>query len=508
MTTDMNNPNNKKWVLLTVVGLLLLMVVLFAACAKPTPTPIPTLAPPATNTPEPAPVVDVNQLYANPWVLVGYGNPDNPTVVESGTAITLQFAPDGQLGGFSGCNNYSGTFQASQDGTMSVSPLAMTMMACAEGMDLESVYLSALQSTRSFTINNEGRLLLSYNDPSQPAQVLIYAIGAKSLTSTTWVLVAYGDPVSSQAVPPDSVITAIFYDDGALSGSSGCNQYAASYTTQDQQLTIGPIGVTQMACPAGMELEQAYLSSLGTAERYEIKGQQLVITYNQGAGVLTYIAANLPLEYTLWTLATLNGQAVSTDTPITAVFTPGEETGTGNISGSSGCNTYNADYTLTGTSITVGPAATTRMACATGMDIEQTYLQALQTSTSYQILADKLVLTNPTGSLTYVANRTQLVGALWKLVALGDVNNPQQPVAGSDFSAQFIRIPGAPSGILNGTTGCNEYTTAFTASLDEMKVNMPVSTNNTSCAPGLSDQEQLYFLALNNATTYHISGNT
>jgi heat shock protein HslJ len=121
---------------------------------------------------------------------------------------------------------------------------------------------------------------------------------------------------------------------------------------------------------------------------------------------------------------------------------------------------------------------------------------------------DKLVLTNPSGDLVYTVNRTPLAGALWKLVSLGDVKNPQPPVQGSNFSAQFSRIPGAPSGVLTGTTGCNEYAAAFAASTDEIKVNPPVSTKNTSCVPGLSDQEQLYFLALNNATTYRISGNT
>jgi heat shock protein HslJ len=150
----------------------------------------------------------------------------------------------------------------------------------------------------------------------------------------------------------------------------------------------------------------------------------------------------------------------------------------------------------------------TMMACASGMDTEQAYLQALQASTSFQIFGDKLVLTNPSGNLTYTANRTPLSGALWLLVSLGDVNNPQPPVQGSNFAAQFSRIPGAPSGVLTGTTGCNEYTAAFTASTDEMKINLPVSTGNKSCAPGLSEQEELYFLALNNATTYRISGNT
>jgi heat shock protein HslJ len=507
MNNTSKNSKIKQWTLFSVLGLLVASAILFVACTSTTPTPV--VPPISTNTPEPTSlVVDVNQLYANPWVLIGYGDPANPTVIEEGVAITLEFTPDGQLNGFGGCNNYSGTFQAAQDGTLTISPLATTLMACPTGMDAESVYLTALSSARSFNFNSQGRLVLTYSDPSQPDQVLIYTSGAKPLTDTNWILVSYGDPAAPQAVPTDTVITAVFSTDGMLSGFSGCNQYTTSYTLQDQQITLGPVAMTQMACPTGMEMEQTYLTSLGAAQQYAIAGQQLTITYNQGAGVLTYTAASVPLEYSLWTLSLMNGQAVPTESPITAVFTPGETPNSGYIGGSSGCNTYSAGYTLDGNNLTVQPAAMTLMACATGMETEQAYLQALQASTSYEIFVDKLVLTNPSGTLTYTVNRTPLAGALWRLVSLGDVNNPQAPVQGSSFTAQFSRIPGSPSGVLTGTTGCNEYTAAFVASTDQMKINPPVSTNNKSCVPGLSDQEQLYYLALNNATTFRISGNT
>lgn len=293
-----------------------------------------------------------------------------------------------------------------------------------------------------------------------------------------------------------------------MSGSAGCNQYNTPYTLQEQQLTLGAIAITQMSCTTGMDTEQAYLTALSTAQTLVITGLRMTIAYNQGASGLNYVALSAPLEYSLWTLTAINGQTVAEGTNVTATFTPGETTTSGMISGSSGCNTYNAGYTLDGQNITVEPPAVTRMYCAEGMEIEQTYLQALQASTSYEIFADQLVLTNPSGSLTFILNRTPLVGALWNLVALGDVSKPETPVEGSNFNAQFIRIPGSPSGVLNGTTGCNEYTAAFTASLDEIKINLPVSTQNKTCVPGLSDQEQLYFLALNNATTYRISGNT
>ena len=197
MFSKYSNLKINKWVIISVIGLLLLVAIIFAACSSNTPTPVvPTLAPPVdTNTPPPAPVVvDVNQLSANPWVLLGYGDPANPTVIAKGVAITLEFTGDGQLSGFSGCNNYSGTYQAATDGTLTVSALASTMMACEQGMDLETAYLSALQTARSFSFNSQGRLSIVYSDPSQPEEVLIFGISAKPLVNTNWILVSYGDP--------------------------------------------------------------------------------------------------------------------------------------------------------------------------------------------------------------------------------------------------------------------------------------------------------------------------
>lgn len=490
------------------MGSLLFVALLLAACSSPTQT----AAPIPTNTaPPPAPtqvVIDLNQLYANPWILVAYGDPANPTVVAGGVDLSAIFTADGQISGFGGCNSFSGPVQAATDGTMTIGPLATTLMACAEGMDQETAYLSALQSARSFNFSSEGRLQITYGPETGANQVMIFIVGAKALTETNWVLVSYGDPTALQTVPPGLVITAVFTSDGYMTGLSGCNQYNVPYTTQDSQLTLGPIAITQMACPTGMEAEQAYLTGLETVAQYAISGPTLTLTNSDGSGVLIYTAANLPLEYTLWTLTAMNGTAVLSDTNITAVFTPGETTDTGTIDGSSGCNTYSAGYTKDGKNLTIQPAATTRMYCETAMDTEQAYLQALQASTSYEIFVNQLVLTNPSGSLTFTANRTPLTGALWSLVSLGDVSKPEQPVAGSAFSAQFTVIAGSPSGVLFGTTGCNEYTAAFTASTEEIKINLPASTQNKSCVPGLTDQEQQYFLALNNATTYHISGNT
>ncbi len=490
---------------------LLIGIVILSACSTPTPTDTPTIVPP-TSTPIPptaAPEVPVEQLFNTQWVLVGYGNPDNLTVVPQGTKITAEFTADWQLNGNAGCNNYFGPYEASPDGTLTIGLMGTTAMFCDQGMELEAAYLAALQKATNFNFSAEGRLIIKYTDASDQEQQLVYIKGQINLTDATWVLVSSGDLNSPTPVTPGVIITADFSTDGLVSGNSGCNRFFAEYTTEEDQITITEPGSTMMACPTGMEEEAAFLTALGKAQKYSITGRELSITYDDGASVLNFSSVKLPFEYTLWTLVSIDSTPLAEDTEITASFVPGEEASQGTVSGSAGCNRYFADYALENDNITIGMPASTKMMCEEKlMEVESTYLAAIQTAQSYQVIGGNLILSTEKGTLNFLANRTPLEGALWSLVALGDIKDPQYPVTGSNFSAQFMRNAVAPSGVMAGTTGCNEYSAAYAASLDEIKINPPVSTESKSCVPGLVDQEQTYFLALNNASTYRIEGNT
>ena len=58
-------------------------------------------------------------------------------------------------------------------------------------------------------------------------------------------------------------VTAAF-DGSTISGNGGCNQYHADYEATGNEISIGPIAATQMACPA-QEASRAYLALLATA---------------------------------------------------------------------------------------------------------------------------------------------------------------------------------------------------------------------------------------------------
>ena len=108
-------------------------------------------------------------------------------------------------------------------------------------MEQENAYLVALQSANSLSINAQGRLVIGYGPGSATQRQLIYTVGEVPFTGTQWVLVSYGDPTTPQKVLPGSVITALFTTEGSVSGSAGCNQYVAGYTSNQDQITISAL---------------------------------------------------------------------------------------------------------------------------------------------------------------------------------------------------------------------------------------------------------------------------
>ena len=503
-----------------VLSLLVLFAMVIAACGGTPPEPT-TEAPPSDTEqvtaaeeptqvpPTPEPVVDMEQIVDIQWVLLGYGDAANPVVIARDTTITMVLTEDGQVSGTAGCNNYSSTYQVEPDGSLTIeTPFALTMMFCPRGMDQESDFLGALENAQSLGINEEGRLEVMYDSGQPYDEKLVFAPGETPLVGTQWLLVAYGDAASPTAVEPGTVVNANFSEDGNIAGFGGCNAYAGAYEVDEDQISIGPLASTAAYCEDESDQEMEFLQALEAAETFSIFGQRLSLHYDNGQEVLVFSSANLPLTGTLWTLNAVDGEPIPEELTITAIFAPEIAEEPDRVAGNAGCNDYTAGYEVEGDQLTIETPAATRKFCETGMDEETAFLTAFEGQHTFEIIGDTMDVVTEAGTLTFVADRTPLLGALWVLVSLGDVNEPQEPVAGANFTAQFTRNPESPSGVVAGTTGCNEYSAAFVANEQEIKVNLPQKTQNENCAPGLFEQEQAYFLGMNDASNFRILGNT
>jgi copper homeostasis protein (lipoprotein) len=67
-----------------------------------------------------------------------------------------------RIAGFGGCNRFTGTYQQSGD-RLTFGKMAMTFMACSEGMEIERDFVAALEQVRSWKILGEHLELLDDN---------------------------------------------------------------------------------------------------------------------------------------------------------------------------------------------------------------------------------------------------------------------------------------------------------------------------------------------------------
>ena len=220
-----------------------------------------------------------------------------------------------------------------------------------------------------------------------------------TIEGINWKLTSYDFGGTDTAVPAGLVVDATFKA-GKVAGFSGCNVYNASATVDGAKLTIGKAATTMKACePTATDLEAAYLGNLSNAATFTATADKLTIYNKTGKQVLAYAAgAANPLEGEWLVTGYNNGKEAVTSpmagTELTATFTPD-----GQVSGNAGCNTYNGPYKLDGTSLTVGPLATTMKACEQEvMDQEMQFLTALQTPTTVEPSGATVTLRDASGA--------------------------------------------------------------------------------------------------------------
>ncbi len=227
------------------------------------------------------------------------------------------------------------------------------------------------------------------------------------LRGTNWVLT---DRVSI-GTPLDGVAVNAVFGAKRVEGSSGCNGYSSSYTTNGSRMTITNDGVsTLIACEgAAGKVEPKYLAALTRVGRWRIRNTTLTLSTRAGRRLLVYRASTG--EQALrgsWDVTGLyTGDAISSPVPGSALTL---EFAGATVSGDSGCNTYSGPVKLTGAdSIALGPLASTLRACADpAVDAqEQQYLAALGLAKTYQVTGDKLTLFRDGGTIAVTATRAK-----------------------------------------------------------------------------------------------------
>jgi len=118
-----------------------------------------------------------------------------------------------------------------------------------------------------------------------------------SLSQSTWTLTRLVVDGQEQTLSTTRPATLRFLaQERQVAGSGGCNSFGASYTLVGNQLRVGEMRSTLMACIGDdganvMEQEYHYLEALQRVTSYHLDGSTLTLTGDSGAVSLTFRAS-------------------------------------------------------------------------------------------------------------------------------------------------------------------------------------------------------------------------
>lgn len=329
-----------------------------------------------------SPMVDAPPVEGN-WRIVSVGG--NPAAGKKPLDLTL--GTDGRVAGFSGCNNYGGSFKVTRN-SLHFSPLIMTMMACSEAgvMQQEGLIGAALKGKVAYSFREDGRLVLAGADGTE---IIAERAGPK-LAGTSWKVDAMGGAAVIAGHEPKIE----FSGDGKISGTTGCNRFFGGYTQSGETITFSGTGMTKMACLAeGVMAQEAKFVSIleGTASAVLDADGNLILMNESGVGFTarpkTEIQPGDPalLHGAEWIVEDINRGGVIDNSRLTLKF--GAD---GKVSGSTNCNTFSGSYTVDGSTLTLGPLAMTRRACTAPAlsNQESRYVAALDGPLSWELRPD------------------------------------------------------------------------------------------------------------------------
>jgi copper homeostasis protein (lipoprotein) len=170
---------------------------------------------------------------------------------------------------------------------------------------LETAYLNAHRPAEELLVSVEGQVTMRpHADGGHPVPTLIVErflgiwpgetcgdpFAVTPLENTLWKLTRLGDQpvvVGAGQREPDLVFRS---KEALATGFSGCNQFTGGYKLNGGEISFGAIAGTRMACPAGMEIEDAFLKALGQVRSWEILGQHLEL-YDSAGNMLARFEA-------------------------------------------------------------------------------------------------------------------------------------------------------------------------------------------------------------------------
>ncbi|MFD5873822.1 META domain-containing protein [Streptomyces sp. NPDC060322] len=179
---------------------------------------------------------------------------------------------------------------------------------------------------------------------------------------------------------------------GKATGNLGCNRFTADVRVEGSAMTVGRSTSTDMACEKDVQrfetaMARAFSGELQAAVAGRSDEKTLTLTTPEGDSMALTSEPPAPLTGTAWKVTGLvSGSTVASlpaGTEDKAHLTFGKD---GSVEGSLGCNSFHGRATVSGSTLTFGPLASTRKMCpGPEMELERALLGVLEGRATYTI---------------------------------------------------------------------------------------------------------------------------
>lgn len=204
------------------------------------------------------------------WRLTELRGFDGAALPTGPQSVTARFQ-GGRIDGFSGCNRYFGSYEIRQ-GRLAIGSLAGSMMACnPSAMALEAAVQRALSGSFRPERNGDRLSLLS---GSGQAVLVFKAEPAPALAGLRSNITGFNNGRQAVVTPLPGTTLSLSFGDGVVKGFGGCNTLRATYSSNGNQIAIGPVATTRRTCPAEgvMQQEREFIAALQSTTTWGFSG--------------------------------------------------------------------------------------------------------------------------------------------------------------------------------------------------------------------------------------------
>src|SRR5437660_887508 len=208
----------------------------------------------------------------------------SPHQLVAKTRVRLQFTGDDRLIADAGCNTMQGSVRLG-GGTIDVSELASTGMACDRPVMDQDTWLSGFLSTKPSWKLDGSTLTVTSSTTQITLTDRAVAEPDLSLQGTKWTVKTIMDGTVASSVPQGTTASLVF-DAQTVRVMAGCNSGSGTYQVSGSTMRFGDIATTRMACePDVMALENAVLAVLRGEVIYQIEADRLILKGANGKGL-------------------------------------------------------------------------------------------------------------------------------------------------------------------------------------------------------------------------------